>query len=281
MKKETLLRALSDIGEDLIHMAEKKKFTNQWKKWGALAACAAVVIGIGAAALTRLPMDGGVSKETPMLDADLEYAVSESVTEEEAAPAEPQEAPAADAAGTVVELKAKVHPTEEEVERAIEEGAYDLLLDTFVKPLAAQEVGDFLTGAGGVVTLDHEHLNRVFLSTLTLEDAEILQEGDKLVVAAEMMDQRLNEVLWDFDYDPAQTEAWDTQRNALVFDAAALSRQAGAWTMEYASYADKILFLRLLPPVEEQDPTATSQEWIMTIRYQGGSWYYMDFASVG
>jgi len=54
MKKETLFEAMSGVGDDLLVMAEEKKFVNPWQKWGQLAAIFAVVLCAGLVAAPYL-----------------------------------------------------------------------------------------------------------------------------------------------------------------------------------------------------------------------------------
>lgn len=63
MNKEMLFEALSDVGDDLLVMAENKRFVSPWRKWGQLAAVLAVVICLGALALPYLT-DGSSTAET-------------------------------------------------------------------------------------------------------------------------------------------------------------------------------------------------------------------------
>ena len=93
MNKEMLFEALSEVGDDLIVMAEHKRFTSPWRKWGQTAAVLAVVVCLGVLALPYFPMGCGSSVETAestaqvteSLTADLEYAMEENeeVCEEE------------------------------------------------------------------------------------------------------------------------------------------------------------------------------------------------------
>ena len=93
MNSERLMDALAEVGDDLIVMAENKRFTSPWRKWGQTAAVLAVVVCLGALALPYLPMGCGNAKETaaPTLTMDsaaeeteecVEYAAEETVAEE-------------------------------------------------------------------------------------------------------------------------------------------------------------------------------------------------------
>lgn len=61
MKEEKLFRALGDIGDDLLHMAEHRRFANGWKKWASLAATLVLVVSLGLLALPYFPMGCGAS----------------------------------------------------------------------------------------------------------------------------------------------------------------------------------------------------------------------------
>lgn len=85
MKKEDLLRALGDVGEDLLHMAEHKKFYNQWKRWASLAACLALVIGLGIWSLPHLGTsmkESEAAAEAPMESPTMDCVVEESAVED-------------------------------------------------------------------------------------------------------------------------------------------------------------------------------------------------------
>ena len=64
-EKETLFRAIGDVGGDLIHMAETRTFhSSPWRRWGALAACLALVLCVSAIALPYFPRGCGAAPET-------------------------------------------------------------------------------------------------------------------------------------------------------------------------------------------------------------------------
>lgn len=113
MKKEFLFRALGDVGDDLLHMAEHKKFPNQWKKWVSLAACLVLVVSLSVLVLPYFPMGCGASSESAAPEAEAPAATENAAPEEEEAAAE--EAPAEEAPAAEEEA-----PAEEE---AVEEGA--------------------------------------------------------------------------------------------------------------------------------------------------------------
>ena len=93
MKQEKLLEALTGVGDDLLELAQNKRFPNPWRRWGKIAACLALVLCLTALALPYLPMGCGSAKsEAPM--ADTSGANEKADVTEEAAPAETPELPA-------------------------------------------------------------------------------------------------------------------------------------------------------------------------------------------
>ena len=107
MSAERIFRAIADVGDDLVARAEKeaKHQPSAWLRWGALAACCVLVIGLAALALPR--MGFGAKSEAAMDTAApaAQYAVTEEMPAEAPAPdrksepsmAEaPAEAPAAE-----------------------------------------------------------------------------------------------------------------------------------------------------------------------------------------
>lgn len=93
MKQEKLLEALTGVGDDLLELAQNKRFPNPWRRWGKIAACLALVLCLTALALPYLPMGCGSAKsEAPMADAS--GANEKADTTEAAAPEETPETPA-------------------------------------------------------------------------------------------------------------------------------------------------------------------------------------------
>lgn len=97
MNEEMLFEALAEVGDDLIVMAEQKRFVSPWRKWGQTAAVLAVAVCLGVLALPYFPMGCGssmekatsvtVTQECAVEDTEaMEYAVEETeeaVMEEE------------------------------------------------------------------------------------------------------------------------------------------------------------------------------------------------------
>ena len=93
MNGERLFEALTAVGDDLIVMAENKRFVSPWRKWGQAAAVIAVVVCLGALAVSRLPtgLEGAKETASPTLTMEsaveeteecVEYAAEETVAEE-------------------------------------------------------------------------------------------------------------------------------------------------------------------------------------------------------
>lgn len=96
MKHEKLFEALTNIGDDLLLMAENMRFPNPWRRWGKLAACIALVLCLGIAALPYFPIGCGAAEEsavtTETAEAVTESTVKEECVEEETAAEEAEDA---------------------------------------------------------------------------------------------------------------------------------------------------------------------------------------------
>ena len=112
MSAERIFRAIADVGDDLVARAEKeeKHRPSAWLRWGALAACCVLVIGLAALALPH--MGFGAKSEAAMDTAApaAQYAVTEEMLVEAPAPdlqSEPSmaEAPADETAAGGPETK--------------------------------------------------------------------------------------------------------------------------------------------------------------------------------
>lgn len=82
MNEERLFEALGDVGDDLLVMAENKKFVSPWRKWGQTAAILAVVVCLGVLALPYFPIGCGSSSESAA-QVTMECTVEESAVWEE------------------------------------------------------------------------------------------------------------------------------------------------------------------------------------------------------
>lgn len=89
MKQEKLMQALTDVGDDLLEMANHRRFPNHWKLWGRTAACLALVLCLTAVALPYFPRGCGAATETAATeDLVAESTVSEEPQNDQAAPPE-------------------------------------------------------------------------------------------------------------------------------------------------------------------------------------------------
>lgn len=129
MNKEKLFEALSEVGDDLIAMAEHKRFASPWRKWGQTAAVLAVVC-LGVLALPYFPMGCGSSMET----AESTAAVTESVTEDLEYAVEE----AVEACEEVLEEETVVE------ESALHDGVTDAEQDAGAEPQKSEEDGQTL-----------------------------------------------------------------------------------------------------------------------------------------
>ena len=97
MKQEKLFEALCNIGDDLILMAQNKRYINHWKRWGRTAACLALVLCLTVLALPYFPMGCGTKEEAPA-EAPAETPAETPAERPAETPAEtPAEAPAEEA----------------------------------------------------------------------------------------------------------------------------------------------------------------------------------------
>lgn len=154
MKKEQLFEALSEVGDDLVLMAEKMRFVSPWRKWAQTAAILAVVVCFGVLALPYFPMGCGSSGETavPTLSVEEteEYVAEESAVCEEEFDECMEETPCE----CVDEIKVPdlsvsngidegTTVTLEDVQRAVADENYDWLAETFVQPMEESRVKVF------------------------------------------------------------------------------------------------------------------------------------------
>lgn len=100
MKQEKIFEALSGVGDDLLQMAQDRRFPNAWRRWGRTAACLALVVCLTAIALPYFPIGCGSSTEAPAMAeppaatqeaAPMENAVKEESKAEEVKKEEPKE----------------------------------------------------------------------------------------------------------------------------------------------------------------------------------------------
>ena len=151
MNEQMLMQALSEVGDDLIEMAEKKQFVNPWRKWAQTAAILAVVVCLGVFALPYFPMGCGSSMETTAQvtteEAPMELCdeaveeCEEAVVEETAAETVEQSQTLGTDEGTEdlllseEKMQSRIQISVDDVQRALEEEDFLWLADTFVLPV--------------------------------------------------------------------------------------------------------------------------------------------------
>ena len=88
MSAERIFRAIADVGDDLVARAEKeaKHQPSAWLRWGALAACCVLVIGLAALALPRMGFGAKSEAAMDMAAPAAQYAVTEEMPAEAPAP---------------------------------------------------------------------------------------------------------------------------------------------------------------------------------------------------
>lgn len=83
MNGETLFRALSDVGDDLLELAQTKSFVNPWRRWAKTAACLALVLCLTALVLPSFPRGCGSAKDQSQIPEAAEDVQSPSASPEE------------------------------------------------------------------------------------------------------------------------------------------------------------------------------------------------------
>lgn len=109
VKQELLFLALTDISDDLVMMAQEKRFPNPWRRWGKLAASVGLILCLGTLALPYFPMGCGSSTAetesvTTTTEEWKEFAM-ESVAEESAAEESPEQKEETDEGMEVVSFR--------------------------------------------------------------------------------------------------------------------------------------------------------------------------------
>ena len=149
MKKEQLFEALSEVGDDLVLMAEQMRFVSPWRKWAQTAAILAVVVCFGVLVLPYFPVGCGSTQETAaMLTTDSAVEETEEYVAEESAVCEEEfdECKEETPCECVDEIKVPdlsvsdsidegAAVTLDDVRRAVAEENFDWLAETFVQPM--------------------------------------------------------------------------------------------------------------------------------------------------
>lgn len=188
-QEEKLLRALTDVGDDLIARADDCRFgVSPWKRWGSLAASLALVVSLTALALPYLPMGCGSAEKSDsamITEGEYEYMQESSICDdvfldadcECETEAEPEEAPAE--VGTTVKMT---------VRDAVEAQNLDYLAYVLARPLIRWQVETFESPAD----LSEDGLERLALAV----------ENGSTDTSESSVRQRLDRVLEGYIYAP-------------------------------------------------------------------------------
>ena len=255
-QEEKLLRALTEVGDDLIARADSCRYgPNPWKRWGSLAASLALVVSLTALALPYLPMGCGSAEKSDgamMVEGEYQYTQETSIcddvlldTECECEPeAEPEEAPAA---GETERMT---------VRDAAEAQDLDYLTDVLAYPLVHWQVESFESPAD----LSEDGLERL---ALAVEDRDSLIDGST-DQSETFVRERLDRVLEGYTYAP--------EDDVLPLDGAleVVPNVEGV----RVEVQDDLLTLTVSVGYEGGTCIVLTQ---VTVRLDGDSWRYVSF----
>ena len=156
-RKESLLRALGDVGDDLVEMAGNYRASAGWKRWGAVAASLALVICLTAVALPYLPMGcSSADKSSPEANAPM-------------TPEAPNEPPyTADKENSMADQESvqDVVTTYSAVMDAVVTMDMQQLTEMVATPLIRWQVGPFASAAD----LSEDAMERLYLAVMEREE---------------------------------------------------------------------------------------------------------------
>lgn len=256
-REEALLRALNDVGDDLIAMAGQRRFSaSPWRRWGALAASLALVVSLTALALPYLPMGCGSSE-----GAAYEDAFDDTADAEEPAAA-PEEGMNKTHSTTGAAPECECEPESEIMESELEEPAEKdtgglpdelWMLEHLVLPLERWQVGTFESPAA----LTEDGLERLALAVLERDGklADVPAENTEAFVR-----EVLDRVLEGYTYAP--------QDQKLPLDGTA--KDLPVLELEMVIERDTVV-LEVLRT--DADGTQTVRAYEM--KQQGDNWYYI------
>lgn len=208
-RQEKLLRALNDVGDDLVAMARERRFgVSPWRRWGALAASLALVVSLTALALPYFPMGCGSSSdsaaETQATAEDI-FCDTESFSVSGAdgttpLDSEPQELPECECEEeTVMEAEPEADP-ESPAEEAPD---LDRMVEELVQPLERWQVGTFEDAS----QLTEDALERL---ALAVEERDGIFNGTPSAAAESFVRTSLDRVLEGYTYAPEDAALpWD------------------------------------------------------------------------
>lgn len=182
-KQEKLLRALNDVGDDLVTGAEDCRYApNPWKRWGAIAASLALVISLTALALPYFPMGCGAAdsaapeeNQTTAPDsdrnetADQNSSIDSSMEDKTTAPEDPSYGFSDDA-----------------ILDAVASMDMEYLTQAVAAPLIRWQVGSFASAAD----LSEDGLERLYLAVMERDEP-----GRDPVASAAQIRKKLSQVL--------------------------------------------------------------------------------------
>ncbi len=191
MSSERIFRAIGDVGDDLIARADRPAQRRPaWLRWGALAACCALAVGLAALALPR--MGFGANSASPhaagVAAQDTAQAESAKATSEEPAE-EPAEAP--DAASWEFAADAPEEQPQEPAaqQEPAEEGSFELPTSDMApadaeqaQPLLARSCAKMVLryGAGEVAVTQSGEVDEIMQALRALpvtgEDADVEEQ---------------------------------------------------------------------------------------------------------
>ncbi len=137
MNGETIFRALSDVGDDLLEKARTKKFVNPWRRWGKTAACLALVLCLTALVLPHFPRGcGSAMKEDAVSQQEAAETVESAEDEVEAPEAKPEETYGE---GVNSGIQSDAEEKQEEIRVWFEDRAYVLTPEPLEEPVSLGE----------------------------------------------------------------------------------------------------------------------------------------------
>lgn len=254
-QEEKLLRALGDVGDDLIARADSCRYgLNPWKRWGSLAASLALVVSLTALALPYLPMGCGSAEKSDgaVMEGEYQYTQGSSICEDALldtececeTEAEPEEAPAAGETGQMT------------VREAAQMQDLDYLTDVLAYPLVHWQVGSFKSPAD----LSEDSLERL---ALAVEDRDSLIDGSTDQSEA-FVRERLDRVLESYVYEP--------EDDVLPLDGAleVMPNVEGV----RVEVQDDLLVLTVSVGYEGGTCIVLTQ---VTVRLEGDGWHYVSY----
>ena len=177
MKQEKIFEALSGVGDDLLQMAQYRRFPNAWRRWGRTAACIALVLCLTAIALPYFPIGCGSSTEAPAMAeppaateeaAPREETFVEETTAEEAKKEEPME-------------DAKTESGEGESEEVVSIWFRDVRYE--LQPGVVEDPGDLGEAVGEVQASDGRDLTGCRVYAVLDSEALYVQTPEGLMLA--------------------------------------------------------------------------------------------------